>query len=161
MRIVGVICLGLCWWWIANAQAQDDQRLLRAQAKINKLKERIESLKIGVTKADSLVVVAQGNIRAAEDSLRFLRAEEESIKKAQFDAEKRARRDVSQASETALDSLRNEYRNIEREIEIRIRDLERRGRSAQRYYETSLRNEKRAKDAAKKALNNKKAAEKP
>ena len=137
-----------------------DTRLQKAQEKINKLRMKVVELESSARKADSIVEVARGVIRAAEDTLKLLSAEEESIKRAQFDAEKRARRDVNDATDAALDSLRLEYRNVEKEIDSRIRELDRRGKAAQRFYENGLKGEKRARDAAKKAHGEKRNAEK-
>ena len=149
-----------CLVLLSGLSVAQDARLLKAQDKIDRLRAKVDDLAANARRADSAVEAARNMIRMAEDSLRILGAEEESIKRAQFDAEKRARKDVNNASETALDSLRSEYRNIEREIDARIRDLDRRGKSAQRFYENGLKNERRAKEMAKKAHTDKKNAEK-
>ncbi len=159
MRI-RVIFLLSCLVLLSGLSVAQDARLLKAQDKIDRLRAKVDDLAANARRADSAVEAARNMIRMAEDSLRILGAEEESIKRAQFDAEKRARKDVNNASETALDSLRSEYRNIEREIDARIRDLDRRGKSAQRFYENGLKNERRAKEMAKKAHTDKKNAEK-
>lgn len=159
MRI-RIIFLLSCLVLLSGLSVAQDARLLKAQDKIDRLRAKVDDLEASVRRADSVVEAARNMIRMAEDSLRILGAEEESIKRAQFDAEKRARKDVNNASETALDSLRSEYRNIEREIDARIRDLDRRGKSAQRFYENGLKNERRAKEMAKKAHADKKNAEK-
>lgn len=159
MRI-RVIFLLSCLVLLSGLSVAQDARLLKAQDKIDRLRAKVDDLAANARRADSAVEAARDVIRMAEDSLRILGAEEESIKRAQFDAEKRARKDVNNASETALDSLRSEYRNIEREIDARIRDLDRRGKSAQRFYENGLKNERRAKEMAKKAHTDKKNAEK-
>ncbi len=151
----------LILWGVAGAAyAQQDARLLKAQEKIDKLQRKVEQLSRGVLRADSVVEVARGLTRAAEDSLRMLVAEEQSIRKAQFEAEKRARKDVNEATENTVDSLRIEYQNIEKEIDMRMRDLDRRGRSAQRFYENGVKGEKRAKALAKRAYEERKNAEK-
>lgn len=151
----------LILWGVAGAAyAQQDARLLKAQEKIDKLQRKVEQLTRGVQRADSVVEVARGLTRAAEDSLRMLVAEEQSIRKAQFEAEKRARKDVNEATENTVDSLRIEYQNIEKEIDMRMRDLDRRGRSAQRCYENGVKGEKRAKALAKRAYEERKNAEK-
>jgi len=157
---VRVIFLLSCLVLLSGLSVAQDARLLKAQDKIDRLRAKVDDLAANARRADSAVEAARNMIRMAEDSLRILGAEEESIKRAQFDAEKRARKDVNNASETALDSLRSEYRNIEREIDARIRDLDRRGKSAQRFYENGLKNERRAKEMAKKAHADKKNAEK-
>ena len=157
---VRVIFLLSCLVLLSGLSVAQDARLLKAQDKIDRLRAKVDDLAANARRADSAVEAARDVIRMAEDSLRILGAEEESIKRAQFDAEKRARKDVNNASETALDSLRSEYRNIEREIDARIRDLDRRGKSAQRFYENGLKNERRAKEMAKKAHTDKKNAEK-
>ena len=157
---VRVIFLLSCLVLLSGLSVAQDARLLKAQDKIDRLRAKVDDLAANARRADSAVEAARNMIRMAEDSLRILGAEEESIKRAQFDAEKRARKDVNNASETALDSLRSEYRNIEREIDARIRDLDRRGKSAQRFYENGLKNERRAKEMAKKAHTDKKNAEK-
>ncbi len=159
MRI-RVIFLLSCLVLLSGLSVAQDARLLKAQDKIDRLRAKVDDLAANARRADSAVEAARNMIRMAEDSLRILGAEEESIKRAQFDAEKRARKDVNNASETALDSLRSEYRNIEREIDARIRDLDRRGKSAQRFYENGLKNERRAKEMSKKAHADKKNAEK-
>lgn len=159
MRI-RVIFLLSCLVLLSGLSVAQDARLLKAQDKIDRLRAKVDDLAANARRADSAVEAARDVIRMAEDSLKLLGAEEESIKRAQFDAEKRARKDVNNASETALDSLRSEYRNIEREIDARIRDLDRRGKSAQRFYENGLKNERRAKEMAKKAHTDKKNAEK-
>ena len=150
MRVRFIYLLGWLSLLVGVVEAQD-ARLLKAQDKIDRLRAKVDDLEASVRRADSVVEAARNMIRMAEDSLRILGAEEESIKRAQFDAEKRARKDVNNASDAALDSLRTEYRNIEREIDARIRDLDRRGKSAQRFYENGLKNERRAKEMAKKA----------
>jgi len=159
MRVRFIYLLGWLSLLVGVVEAQD-ARLLKAQDKIDRLRAKVDDLEASVRRADSVVEAARNMIRMAEDSLRILGAEEESIKRAQFDAEKRARKDVNNASDAALDSLRTEYRNIEREIDARIRDLDRRGKSAQRFYENGLKNERRAKEMAKKAHTDKKNAEK-
>lgn len=159
MRI-RIIFLLSCLVLLSGLSVAQDARLLKAQDKIDRLRAKVDDLAANARRADSAVEAARDVIRMAEDSLKLLGAEEESIKRAQFDAEKRARKDVNNASETALDSLRSEYRNIEREIDARIRDLDRRGKSAQRFYENGLKNERRAKEMAKKAHSDKKNAEK-
>ena len=159
MRI-RIIFLLSCLVLLSGLSVAQDARLLKAQDKIDRLRAKVDDLAANARRADSAVEAARNMIRMAEDSLRILGAEEESIKRAQFDAEKRARKDVNNASETVLDSLRSEYRNIEREIDARIRDLDRRGKSAQRFYENGLKNERRAKEMAKKAHTDKKNAEK-
>ena len=159
MRI-RVIFLLSCLVLLSGLSVAQDARLLKAQDKIDRLRAKVDDLAANARRADSAVEAARDVIRMAEDSLKLLGAEEESIKRAQFDAEKRARKDVNNASETALDSLRSEYRNIEREIDARIRDLDRRGKSAQRFYENGLKNERRAKEMSKKAHADKKNAEK-
>ena len=159
MRI-RIIFLLSCLVLLSGLSVAQDARLLKAQDKIDRLRAKVDDLAANARRADSAVEAARNMIRMAEDSLRILGAEEESIKRAQFDAEKRARKDVNNASETALDSLRSEYRNIEREIDARIRDLDRRGKSAQRFYENGLKNERRAKEMSKKAHADKKNAEK-
>lgn len=159
MRI-RIIFLLSCLVLLSGLSVAQDARLLKAQDKIDRLRAKVDDLAANARRADSAVEAARDVIRMAEDSLKLLGAEEESIKRAQFDAEKRARKDVNNASETALDSLRSEYRNIEREIDARIRDLDRRGKSAQRFYENGLKNERRAKEMAKKAHADKKNAEK-
>lgn len=159
MRI-RVIFLLSCLVLLSGLSVAQDARLLKAQDKIDRLRAKVDDLAANARRADSAVEAARDVIRMAEDSLKLLGAEEESIKRAQFDAEKRARKDVNNASETALDSLRSEYRNIEREIDARIRDLDRRGKSAQRFYENGLKNERRAKEMSKKAHTDKKNAEK-
>lgn len=159
MRVRFIYLLG---WLVllSGLSVAQDARLLKAQDKIDRLRAKVDDLAANARRADSAVEAARDVIRMAEDSLKLLGAEEESIKRAQFDAEKRARKDVNNASETALDSLRSEYRNIEREIDARIRDLDRRGKSAQRFYENGLKNERRAKEMSKKAHADKKNAEK-
>ena len=147
---LGILAL-LLWGVVGGVYAQQDARLVKAQEKIDKLQRKVEQLSLGVRRADSVVEVARGLIRAAEDSLRMLVAEEQSIRKAQFEAEKRARKDVNEATENTVDSLRIEYQNIEKEIDMRMRDLDRRGRSAQRFYENGVKGEKRAKAQAKRA----------
>ena len=159
MRIRVIILLS-CLVLLSGLSVAQDARLLKAQDKIDRLRAKVDDLAANARRADSAVEAARDVIRMAEDSLKLLGAEEESIKRAQFDAEKRARKDVNNASETALDSLRSEYRNIEREIDARIRDLDRRGKSAQRFYENGLKNERRAKEMSKKAHADKKNAEK-
>lgn len=159
MRI-RIIFLLSCLVLLSGLSVAQDARLLKAQDKIDRLRAKVDDLAANARRADSAVEAARDVIRMAEDSLKLLGAEEESIKRAQFDAEKRARKDVNNASETALDSLRSEYRNIEREIDARIRDLDRRGKSAQRFYENGLKNERRAKEMSKKAHTDKKNAEK-
>lgn len=159
MRVRFIYLLGWLSLLVGVVEAQD-ARLLKAQDKIDRLRAKVDDLAANARRADSAVEAARDVIRMAEDSLKLLGAEEESIKRAQFDAEKRARKDVNNASETALDSLRSEYRNIEREIDARIRDLDRRGKSAQRFYENGLKNERRAKEMSKKAHTDKKNAEK-
>lgn len=159
MRVRFIYLLGWLSLLVGVVEAQD-ARLLKAQDKIDRLRAKVDDLAANARRADSAVEAARDVIRMAEDSLKLLGAEEESIKRAQFDAEKRARKDVNNASETALDSLRSEYRNIEREIDARIRDLDRRGKSAQRFYENGLKNERRAKEMSKKAHADKKNAEK-
>lgn len=159
MRI-RIIFLLSCLVLLSGLSVAQDARLLKAQDKIDRLRAKVDDLAANARRADSAVEAARDVIRMAEDSLKLLGAEEESIKRAQFDAEKRARKDVNNASETALDSLRSEYRNIEREIDARIRDLDRRGKSAQRFYENGLKNERRAKEMSKKAHADKKNAEK-
>lgn len=157
---VRVIFLLSCLVLLSGLSVAQDARLLKAQDKIDRLRAKVDDLAANARRADSAVEAARDVIRMAEDSLKLLGAEEESIKRAQFDAEKRARKDVNNASDAALDSLRTEYRNIEREIDARIRDLDRRGKSAQRFYENGLKNERRAKEMAKKAHTDKKNAEK-
>ena len=153
--LLGILCLG-----VGVLQAQQDARLMKAQEKITRLQRRVEQLSLGVQRADSAVLAARELIRAAEDSLKWLGREEESIKKASFEAEKRARKDVNQADENTIDSLRIEYQNIEKEIDMRLKNLERRARTAQRFYENGLRGEKRAKSVAKKVYTDRKNAEK-
>ena len=157
---VRVIFLLSCLVLLSGLSVAQDARLLKAQDKIDRLRAKVYDLAANARRADSAVEAARDVIRMAEDSLKLLGAEEESIKRAQFDAEKRARKDVNNASDAALDSLRTEYRNIEREIDARIRDLDRRGKSAQRFYENGLKNERRAKEMSKKAHADKKNAEK-
>lgn len=157
---VRVIFLLSCLVLLSGLSVAQDARLLKAQDKIDRLRAKVDDLAANARRADSAVEAARDIIRMAEDSLKLLGAEEESIKRAQFDAEKRARKDVNNASDAALDSLRSEYRNIEREIDARIRDLDRRGKSAQRFYENGLKNERRAKEMSKKAHADKKNAEK-
>lgn len=159
MRVRFIYLLGWLSLLVGVVEAQD-ARLLKAQDKIDRLRAKVDDLAANARRADSAVEAARDVIRMAEDSLKLLGAEEESIKRAQFDAEKRARKDVNNASDAALDSLRTEYRNIEREIDARIRDLDRRGKSAQRFYENGLKNERRAKEMSKKAHADKKNAEK-
>lgn len=159
MRVRFIYLLGWLLLLGGVVEAQD-ARLLKAQDKIDRLRAKVDDLAVNARRADSAVEAARDVIRMAEDSLKLLGAEEESIKRAQFDAEKRARKDVNNASDAALDSLRTEYRNIEREIDARIRDLDRRGKSAQRFYENGLKNERRAKEMSKKAHADKKNAEK-
>ena len=159
MRVRFIYLLGWLSLLVGVVEAQD-ARLLKAQDKIDRLRAKVDDLAANARRADSAVEAARDVIRMAEDSLKLLGAEEESIKRAQFDAEKRARKDVNNASDAALDSLRTEYRNIEREIDARIRDLDRRGKSAQRFYENGLKNERRAKEMSKKAHADKKNPEK-
>lgn len=159
MRI-RVIFLLSCLVLLSGLSVAQDARLLKAQDKIDRLRAKVDDLAANARRADSAVEAARDVIRMAEDSLKLLGAEEESIKRAQFDAEKRARKDVNNASDAALDSLRTEYRNIEREIDARIRDLDRRGKAVQRFYENGLKNERRAKEMSKKAHTDKKNAEK-
>ena len=159
MRVRFIYLLGWLSLLVGVVEAQD-ARLLKAQDKIDRLRAKVDDLAANARRADSAVEAARDVIRMAEDSLKLLGAEEESIKRAQFDAEKRARKDVNNASDAALDSLRTEYRNIEREIDARIRDLDRRGKSAQRFYENGLKNERRAKEMSKQAHADKKNAEK-
>lgn len=160
MPVRNIFLLGCFVLFSSIVVAQDDARLLKAQDKIERLRAKVDNLAANARRADSVVEVARVLIRMAEDSLRLLGAEEESIKRAQFDAEKRARKDVNNASDQALDSLRTEYKNIEREIDARIRDLDRRGKSVQRFYENGLKNERRAKELAKKAHADQKNAQK-
>ena len=157
---VRVIILLSCLVLLSGLSVAQDARLLKAQDKIDRLRAKVDDLAANARRADSAVEAARDVIRMAEDSLKLLGAEEESIKRAQFDAEKRARKDVNNASDAALDSLRTEYRNIEREIDARIRDLDRRGKAVQRFYENGLKNERRAKEMSKKAHTDKKNAEK-
>lgn len=157
---VRVIFLLSCLVLLSGLSVAQDARLLKAQDKIDRLRAKVDDLAANARRADSAVEAARDVIRMAEDSLKLLGAEEESIKRAQFDAEKRARKDVNNASDAALDSLRTEYRNIEREIDARIRDLDRRGKAVQRFYENGLKNERRAKEMSKKAHTDKKNAEK-
>lgn len=157
VRIIVFICgVVLC----SGCVLAQDARLLKAQDKIDRLRAKANAQAESARRADSVVEATRLIIRMAEDSLKMLGAEEESIKRAQFDVEKRARKDVNNATDAELDSLRTEYRNIEREIDARIRDLDRRGKSAQRFYENGIKNERRAKELAKKAHADTKNAEK-
>ena len=155
------IIVFVCWVVVCSGGVlAQDARLLKAQDKIDRLRAKANAQAESARRADSAVEATRLIIRMAEDSLKMLGAEEESIKRAQFDVEKRARKDVNNATDAELDSLRTEYRNIEREIDARIRDLDRRGKSAQRFYENGIKNERRAKELAKKAHVDTKNAEK-